>query len=219
MIQPNGAANPKRIGILGGSFNPIHQGHIAFLRLCMERLALDRGCLVPVNDAYWKAGCRYEPASHRLAMCRLAAGPYPEIEVCDLEAGQQGATYTADTVRALSDRHPGAELYLLLGADVAAHVTRWKGFSELRERVTFVVARRPQDNGTGDCHRLADSGASCVWLEDWTPPPYSSTRIRAALGAGNGLAEGLDPAVLGYIKEWNLYRDVRTCIHKPQPTA
>lgn len=115
-----------RIGILGGSFDPIHHGHLLLARAAREELGLDRVLFVPANISPHKTGTQPAAADDRLAMTQLAVRDQPGFETCDFELQRPPPSYTVDTLRELTARHPGAELVLLIGADNVEKFHTWR---------------------------------------------------------------------------------------------
>lgn len=132
----------RRIGIFGGSFDPVHQGHLLIAEQFAEDMELDRVKFIPAKVSPFKLG--YTPTSdkHRLEMLRLAVGSNPRFEVDALELDRGGVSYTIDTVNALRGVEPDAEYYMLIGADSLKDFKKWKSPEELLVSVSLVVARR-----------------------------------------------------------------------------
>ena len=115
-----------RVGLLGGTFDPPHVGHLLAAIDAYERLALDRLAFVPAATQPLKAGRPTAPASERLAMLRLLVGDDPRFSVDPVEIDREGLSYTVETLDAYARRHPGAELFFLAGADVLTSFARWR---------------------------------------------------------------------------------------------
>lgn len=132
----------RRIGIFGGSFDPVHQGHLLIAEQFAEDMELDLVKFIPAKVSPFKLG--YTPTSdkHRLEMLRLAVGSNPRFEVDALELDRGGVSYTIDTVNALRGVEPDAEYYMLIGADSLKDFKKWKSPEELLVSVSLVVARR-----------------------------------------------------------------------------
>lgn len=147
---------PARWGILGGTFDPPHCGHLAAARACRAALGLDRLLLVVANEPWQKAPQRsVTPARDRLAMVQAAAGLVPGVEACGMEIERGGPSYTVDTVeelriRAAAAGDPTPELYLVVGADLVGSLHTWKRVDDLRRLVTLAVVTRPQSGGVAD---------------------------------------------------------------------
>ncbi|HTR73484.1 MAG TPA: nicotinate (nicotinamide) nucleotide adenylyltransferase [Solirubrobacteraceae bacterium] len=133
----------RSVGILGGTFNPPHAGHLALARNALEELGLDRVLLMPANVAPNKPASGEDPgADHRLAMCRLAVADEPGIQASELEIERGGVSYTVDTLFSIHDKEPDAELTLILGADTARTLPGWREPERLLGLAGLAVAER-----------------------------------------------------------------------------
>lgn len=199
----------ERIGVLGGTFNPIHNGHIRLAAAFRDRLELDRVLLVPVSTPPHKHGEMMQPGADRLAMCRLAAADVPGLEASDIELCRGGTSYTVDTLRALHGRYPAARLYFLMGADMFLTLEQWRDFPVIARLAVLCTLPRHPDEGRalhGYANRLAARyGAECV-VADIPPMELSSTRVREQIMTHGGAPGSLPPAVAEYIRERGLYR-------------
>jgi len=185
-----------RIGILGGTFDPVHAGHVALGEAARDRLHLDRVLLV-VAAAHPLKPAPSTPAEDRYAMVRLAVRGHPGLEASDLELLRPAPTYTVDTLRELRRLHPaGTELLLLLGADALADLPRWKSAAEVRSLARVVGCARPGSP--------PPSGADEVL--EFDAPDVSSTAIRGLLAAGRPAGGLLPPDVEAYAVRRGLYR-------------
>lgn len=137
------ASRGERIGVFGGTFDPIHVGHLVTAVNVRHALGLDRVLLVVANDPWQKADLPVTPALDRLAMVEAAVADADGIEASDLEIAWGGLSYTADTLATLRRLHPGAELYVILGSDAAARLPTWERVEEVRASATLVVVTRP----------------------------------------------------------------------------
>ena len=133
----------EKIALFGGSFDPIHPGHIVMARRLADRLALDRVILMPTFVPPHKIREQMAPASHRLAMCRLAAADDPRLTVSDLEIRRGGASFTADTLEALQAEYPQARLYLITGADMFCTLHTWYHFPAIARMAVLCTVPRP----------------------------------------------------------------------------
>ena len=132
------------LGVLGGTFDPIHVGHLVAAVNVRHALDLDLVLLVVANRPWQKEGTRpVTPAEDRLAVVRAAVGQVPGVEASDLEVVRSGISYTADTLAALHAVEPGADLVLVIGADVAATLGTWERLDEVRARCRLAVVNRP----------------------------------------------------------------------------
>ncbi len=196
------------IGLFGGTFDPIHNGHLHIARSFADELRLDSVILLPAGDPYHKATPR-TPAAHRLAMADLATQADPRLAASDCDIVRQGATYTHDTVQIFRQHFPAAQLWLLIGMDSLLQLHTWHRWADLVRQCRIAVAPRPGSS-------LAQAPAPLqTWLADALPQgrlhilqaaplPVSSTQIRRQL-AESGTSPDLPPAVLAYIRQHRLY--------------
>lgn len=203
-------AQGRRIGLLGGSFDPVHQAHIALAHAALQQMQLDEVRWIPVGQA-WQKRRTLAPAAHRLAMVRLATAHEPRFVVDAAEAERAGPSYTLETVRALQAGQAvgavAAHWFLIIGQDQYTNLPTWHGWQELIQRVTLVVAGRPGAISAASAPMLAQPHRR---VELVVPPmTVSSTAIRAQLAGGANplaLAPALVPtAVARYIARHQLY--------------
>lgn len=192
----------KRIGILGGTFDPPHVGHVVAAAAALWELDLDQVLLMTANVPWQKVGTRpVTSAPDRLAMVTLLADGMAKVQVSTLELDRGGDSFTADTVAELAGLHPGAELFVIVGSDVASTLDTWKKKAELKAGATIVVYDRPGSVGgappDGWGFRRIDVPQLAV----------SSTDIRTRRGAGRPIDGMVPPAVLRYITDRRLYLD------------
>jgi len=205
--------SPHRIGILGGTFNPIHQGHILMAQKVREALALDGVLLIPAADPPHKEVDGHVSAQQRYNMARLAAAGAEGLAVSDIELLRGGISYTADTVLELAARYPGARLYVIVGSDLICDLAGWHDAGTLFRLAAFVGVKRAGQN-CGDeaaAALLRSEHGADVTLLDIAVPPVSSTLVRERVYAALP-AEGLIPGpVEAYIYENGLYfpEDIR----------
>lgn len=193
----------QRLGVLGGTFDPIHAGHLVIARGVVEHCALDRLLFIPSARPPHKRGRAVAPADDRYRMAQLAARQDPRFEVSDAEINRPGLSYTVDTLDALR-REYGAEseIYLVLGADSLLEIDTWHAPDRLFELATVVTVPRPDKDLTGVAPR---------WRERVVPIhlpeiDISSTDIRRRTRAGLPIAHLVPEEVAGYIEEHGLYR-------------
>jgi nicotinate-nucleotide adenylyltransferase len=203
-----------RLGILGGTFDPPHVGHLAVARAALAQLPLARVLLMPVNRNPFKGGAPDPGPRERLEMCRLAAAGEERVEACGLEIERGGASFTVDTLRAIHASHPDVALTFILGADTAATLPSWREPRALAGLTEFAVAAR---GGTVREHvlqalaplaeELADDPANGlrVTFLDMPEVDVSASEVRRRIAAGEPFEELVGPAVAGYIAEHRLY--------------
>jgi nicotinate-nucleotide adenylyltransferase len=186
-----------RIGIYGGTFDPVHHGHLILARQALEEFKLDRLVFVPAAESPFKIHNHTAPAGDRLAMLRLAVASEDRFSVDPLEIERGGISYSIDTVKLFRNREPGAELFFLLGEDNAERLSEWHRFEELKKMVYFVVLSRS---------------------EDFQSPEYpvvqrrieiSATEIRNRVANQESITYLVPESVKGYIEKHQLYHGER----------
>ena len=190
-----------RLGLFGGSFDPVHLAHLALARSALAELQLDRVLWIPAGQP-WQKARTMTPAAHRLAMLEQALGGEPRFVLDRREIDRTGPSYTVDTVRELRAEHPGAEFFLLIGQDQYAGFHTWEGWPEILHQVVLAVANRPGVPPVVDPavlrhpHRVV-------------PLPMldiAATDIRARVARGEGIDHLVPPAVARYIDLNGLYQ-------------
>lgn len=198
----------KRIGILGGTFNPIHTGHIKLAGSFAKRLRLDRVLIIPTNIPPHKENTA-APAEHRMNMCLLAAKAAGGIfEASDIEIKREGKSYTCDTLEQLHQIYPDAKFYLIVGADMFMTFETWNRFERLRKLAVVCTIKRGEIGERelrAHARRLRRLGCKCR-IADVEPMDISSTMIREALGRGESINGLVAPQVEEYIADHELYR-------------
>jgi nicotinate-nucleotide adenylyltransferase len=201
----------NRIGILGGTFDPIHLGHLAPAQYAMDYLHLSRLILLPSATPVHRPRATQASADDRLAMCRLAAASLPGFEVSDLEVRRQEPSYTVLTLRHFAKTLPqGTDLVLLVGEDNLSTLHTWKEVQEILSLATVAILPRPgaesQDLSALTAAIGADQVATILARRVPSPLlPISATDIRSRLSRGESI-EGLVPAsVADYIAKHHLY--------------
>jgi nicotinate-nucleotide adenylyltransferase len=185
------------IGLLGGSFDPVHHGHLIVARVAMETLGLPELRFVPAREQPFKQGLHAASAGHRVAMLELAIAGEAGFGIERSELERPGPSYTADTLRALHAREPGRELVLLLGADAAAELGAWHAAAELPGLARIVVFARPGSP-------VPDS----PMIQHSIPVPavdISATEIRRRARERRPLRYWVPDAVAEYISRHRLY--------------
>ena len=198
-----------KLGVLGGTFDPIHLGHMAAAEAARSALALDRVLFVPAGDPWLKAGATISPGEHRLAMVRAAIEGVPAYEASAVEVDRPGPTYTEVTLAQLQETYgPDTGLHFIVGADTVRDLSRWHEPAEVLARCTLVVMGRPAqgelDLSTLD--RIAPGAAARAVAVD-LDMEVSATEIRSRAAAGESLAGLVPDAVERYIKEHKLYEE------------
>jgi nicotinate-nucleotide adenylyltransferase len=189
----------RRIGIYGGSFDPVHLGHLLVAQAAREELALERLFFVPAARSPFKQAAAPLPGTIRTQLLRLALAGLPWCEVDLQELERAGVSYTTDTVRNYTARFPEAELYYLIGADNVATLPQWRGANELATQVRFVVIPRP-----GQPEVPLPKPFCGVTLRGW-PLGVSSSDIRTRIKTGQSIDHLAPQAVAESIRNNRLY--------------
>ncbi|MES2184197.1 MAG: nicotinate-nucleotide adenylyltransferase [Pseudomonadota bacterium] len=194
-----------RIGIFGGAFDPPHRAHVALARAAVEELRLDHLHVLPTGHAWHKAHV-LTPAADRLAMVHIAFDGIAGATVDERELHRPGPTYTADTLEELRRQYPGAELYLLLGADQAEALTSWHRWEEVLRFAIISIAGRPGAASDEAAFRLQTRFGARVQMLHLPDIPVSATDIRARVAAGQGIDHLVPAGVARYIDLHHLYK-------------
>lgn len=198
-----------KLGVLGGTFDPIHLGHLAAAEAARCALALDRILFIPAGDPWLKAGSTISPGAHRLAMVQAAIAGHAGYEASTVELDRPGPTYTAETLAALQAAYgPEAWLHFIIGADALRELERWHEPAEVLARCTLVVMGRPSQGEVdlAALDRIAP-GAADRAVTVALDVAVSATEVRRRAAAGAPL-RGLAPqAVETYIREHGLYKE------------
>ena len=184
-----------RLGIFGGSFNPVHYGHLLLAETARDRLSLDRVVFIPTGQPPHKSAKGLLAGPHRLALIQMAVRDHSAFTVSDIELQRAGVSYSIDSVKILKTQLPAAKLFLLIGADMLS--VRWAHWDELERLCTIVAARRPA--------AATRKSAGVTWL----PMPLveiSSSDIRQRLRTGRSVRYLVPPAVERYLHAHQLYR-------------
>jgi len=191
----------KRVGLFGGSFDPVHNAHVALATLALEQLGLAEVRWIPVGQPSQKTRTLSD-AADREAMVRLAIADEPRFVLDRIELKRRGVSYTLDTVRELAAAEPGNEWVLILGQDQYATLHTWRDWRELVSRVTLAIANRP-DVAAVPNPQIASVPHQMVKLPMMD---ISSTEVRRRVAAGQSIANLVPPAVASYIARRQLYR-------------
>lgn len=205
---------PQRLLLFGGSFNPIHNGHLAIARSVADQIAAERIVLIPCANPPHKPGRNLAAAADRLEMCRLAVAGDARFEIDDWETRQTGPNYTLLTIRHYRDSTPaGTEIFWLIGMDSLRDLPTWYRIGELASLCTLVTAGRP-GVARPDMQELAKlvQPADLKRISDHileTPlVPISATDIRRRVREGASIANLLPTSVAYFIRKKRLYGDV-----------
>ena len=217
------ALTPKRLGLFGGTFNPIHYGHLRTAEEVTEALGLTRLWFIPAALPPHKTGPQIPPFETRLEMTRLAVGRHPRITVSDIEGRRPGKSYSVETLRQVRQEYgPEWELYFILGLDSILEITTWKDYAELFYLCHFAVLDRPgydrsqleavlrrevdpQFQPLTDAAGFQHPGGAKVYFLATTLMDISATRIRSLVGERRSIRYLLPERVRRYIIKNKLY--------------
>jgi nicotinate-nucleotide adenylyltransferase len=188
-----------RLGVMGGTFDPIHLGHLVAAEAAAEHLKLDSVIFIPAGDPWQKT--TYASAQDRLAMTKLAVARYSNFQVRTIDIDRPGPTYTVDTLQELKKLEPSAELFFITGADSLSGIGTWKQVEELWPLATFVGVSRP-----GHALKAPIYAGARIELLEIPALSVSSTGIRAKVDSGESIDDLVPEAVSEYIKDQNLYQ-------------
>jgi nicotinate-nucleotide adenylyltransferase len=210
----------RSVGIVGGTFNPPHLGHLALARHAREELGLERVFLMPANRAPGKPPEPDPGPEHRLRMCQLAVADTAGLSACALEIERGGTSYTADTLRAVHEEWPGAELTFIVGADTARTMPSWREPETVLGLARIAVAEREGTGAEAALDVLAALGASAgndeprkrtttlqTLVLDMPRIEISSSLVRRRVAEGERVEHLVGSPVAGYIAELGLYRE------------
>lgn len=190
-----------RLGLFGGSFDPVHNAHLALARTALAELRLDQVRWIPAGQP-WQKQRQLTAAAHRVAMLQLAIADDPPFVLDRREVDRPGPSYTLDTVRELQAEQPDADWVLLIGQDQYAGLHSWAGWPELLQRVVLAVANRPGPLPAvhPDVRRHPHQVVPLPMLD------IAATDIRGRVARGDGIDHLVPPAVARYIDRHGLYR-------------
>lgn len=190
-----------RIGVMGGTFDPIHHGHLVAASEAAALLDLDEVVFVPTGKPSFKQDTRVSPAEHRYLMTVIATASNPRFTVSRVDIDRPGLTYTVDTLRDLRQDRPDADLYFITGADAIEQLLTWKDTGSLWEMAHFVAVTRPG-------HRLTVEGLPPEGVTTLEVPALaiSSTDCRRRAEAGQPVWYLVPDGVVQYIAKHGLYR-------------
>ncbi len=189
-----------RVGLFGGSFDPVHDAHVALAEAALAELRLDEVRWIPAGQPWQKARA-ITAAVHREAMVKLAIAHEPRFVLDRTELQREGPSYTLDTVQALAARHPGTQWFLLIGQDQYGSLHTWRDWPTLLGLVVLAVANRPGETRAPhpDVQRFPHRMVPLPMLD------ISSTDIRARAAAGADITQLVPPGVARYIESNRLY--------------
>lgn len=190
----------KRLGLFGGTFDPVHLGHLLVAQAALEELKLERIFFIPAAQSPFKPGRESAPAAMRLALLRLALAGNCQFEVDGQEIQRGGISYSVETVRAYAARYPTAQLFYLIGADHLLQLPKWRDAGQLATLTEFVVVPRP-----GEAPAALPPPFKGTTLAGF-PLGVSASRIRERVRLGLKIDALVSPAVAEMIRNLQLYQ-------------
>ena len=200
-----------RLGVMGGTFDPIHHGHLVAASEVQAQFDLDEVVFVPTGQPWQKSGRVVAPAEHRYLMTVIATASNPRFTVSRVDIDRDGPTYTIDTLRDLRVQRPEAELFFITGADALAQILSWKDADELWDLAHFIGVTRPG-------YVLSESGlpGERVSLQEVPAMAISSTDCRERVRAGEPIWYLVPDGVVQYISKHDLYAAGSSSAAKPK---
>ena len=198
-----------RLGIMGGTFDPIHIGHLACAEQVADKFRLDGVVFMPAGDPWMKAGKNVTPAEERLEMVRLSVAGNPRFDVSRMEIDREGSTYTVETLRELRAYYPSnVELYFISGADAVFSMLEWRDSEELGKLAHLVGVTRPGWTLSDARRRYMRTHGGIYRLSqvEVTALSISSTELRRMVAEGRSIRYLVSDGVVDYIREHGLYR-------------
>ncbi len=195
----------RKIGIFGGSFNPVHNGHIRIAEEAMKACRLSEVWLIPAGDPYMKAGTDMLASSERLRILKLAVSGIPGFSVNPIEVEREGESYTVDTLRELTREHPDCRFFLIVGEDAFSQMPLWKSPEEILKLAELIVAGRPAGGDVPDYDTPPLAVPKKRLYRIVTNIDISSTKIRRLVRAGKSVTglvpKAAEPAIIEAYRE------------------
>lgn len=199
------AVSPRRVGILGGAFDPPHLAHLALAHAAIAQLQLDELRVIPTGQA-WHKPRPLTAAVHRLAMAELLFAELPQAVVDARETRRSGPTYTLDTLNELRAEVPGADIFLIIGADQAQALTTWHAWGQILQSATICVADRPSSTGPRVVFDAETAHPDRFFHLQMPAMALSATDIRAAISTHQNVTALVGESVARYIAAHHLYQ-------------
>lgn len=198
------------LGIMGGTFNPIHYGHLLMCEGIREEFNLEKIIFIPAKIPPHKDNSKIIEADDRLRMVELAIGDNPFFEASEIEMKREGSSYTVDTLRNIKEQENNKEISLIVGADSLVQFETWKDFHEIFKLAVIIVASRPdtkEDILNSYIDRFRREFGANIQKYSGKAMDYSSTEIRNRVGMGLSIKYRVPPEVERYIYENGLYKN------------
>lgn len=201
--------NGKKIGIMGGTFDPVHIGHLILAESAREQYRLDSIWVMPNGNPEYKSDRQITHVAHRVEMIRLSLLNNPHMELSLVEAIRPGYTYTCETLRRLTELYPEDTFYFIMGADSLFSFDKWKHPEQIAKNCIMLIANRnqtPMDSLTARVEELKEKYHADIRLIDLPVLDISSEMLRKKVKAGQSIRYYVTDKVEKYIKTENLYR-------------
>lgn len=196
-----------RIGIYGGSFDPVHMGHINAALAFKEELSLDKIIVIPAYQPPHKKGLALTPSEHRMNMCKIAFGNLEGFEVSDMEIKREDEGYMSDTVAQLRELYPNDEFFLLMGGDMLLYFQHWHAWQKITDEAVLAVAARNFDDDSAleaEAAVLRSYGAE-VRIIPIDVKEISSTSVRESVRKADDISSMVPQGIADYIWDHYLY--------------
>jgi len=190
--------DPVRIGVFGGTFNPIHYGHLVLAEQAYEKLNLDKVLFIPSFQPPHKNSQHIASASHRFQMVKISIKADRRFQISDIEIKRKGRSYLVDTLKQLTMLYPGAKLFFISGSDVSGQMAKWKSIKEVLSLAKFVLAKRPGYH--------LEKYTRNILVISITELDISSSMIRRKIKLGHSVNYLLPKSIIGYIERNKLYQ-------------
>ena len=196
-----------KIGILGGTFSPIHYGHLLLAETAYDRFGLDKVLIMPAGDPYFKDPAKMAADEHRANMTRLAIEGNPHFEFSDIELKREGNTYTVDTLYELSRSHPDDEFFFIVGSDTLYNIEKWYRPAEIFQMAKILTSRRniEKDDLDKQIDYLKNKFGAKIYNLYMPNIDISSTDIRDKVKHGMSIRDYTPDSVIRYIQDNKLY--------------
>ncbi len=200
-----------KLGILGGTFNPIHIGHLLLAEAAFDEVQLDGVMFLPSGQSYMKASDSILPADERLKIVETAIKEHPDFFVSDMEIKRSGNTYTYETLSAIKAIHPNTQLYFIMGADCLFSIENWKNPDKIFDMCTIIAVVRDDVDAAElkeQAEKLKSKFHAKIILLPFLKTEISSTAIRERIKEGKTIRYMVPEAVRIYLSENNFYKKV-----------
>ncbi|SEN03311.1 nicotinate-nucleotide adenylyltransferase [Lihuaxuella thermophila] len=191
-----------KVGVFGGTFDPIHLGHLLLAQQALEEAQLDRVWFIPAGEPPHKLDKPITPAHHRARMVELAIEGNPDFCLSRIELERRGPSYTIDTLEELTDKYPNYQFFLIAGADMVKDLPHWYKIKKILQYVRIIGLQRP---GFSTDDLPAEMAERVIWIREAIETNLSSSAVRERLNSGKSIRYLVPDPVCRYMKEHRLY--------------